>query len=185
MLWFLSREYLHENKKSNGPKIILLYKCFRTWDLLPKSNVFTPTKNTFSPTIKLFPRVIITDNRFVVSLWTLLIFLELLLKTSPPMTAIQVKHVSPVMYFHDIFSFAVVIFCFNLNQCLFVALLSIYSKTNIYASPAKSTTHFSSMGFLQDNPQKIPNMDVVIVDTYLILDQKIEDTETHHIHNQA
>ena len=38
---------------------------------------------------------------------------------------------------------------------------------------------------IQGNPQRTPNMDVVRLNTYLTLDNKIEDTETHHIHDQA
>ena len=44
---------------------------------------------------------------------------------------------------------------------------------------------YSFMIFLHYHPWNIPNTDMVILYTYLTLDNKIEDTETHHIHNQA
>ena len=91
----------------------------------------------------------------------------------------------PNSAFWRYFSFAVVSFCFNVNQYLFVTPFLIHSQTNVSAWPAKSNNHFSFMISLQDNPQKTPNMDVVILNTYLNLHNKIEDKETHHNHNQA
>ena len=41
------------------------------------------------------------------------------------------------------------------------------------------------MDFPLENPQNNPYMDVVILDTYLNIDNKIEDNETHHTQNQA
>ena len=83
------------------------------------------------------------------------------------------------------FSFPVVSFCFNVNQYLFVTLFPIHTYKNISAWPAKYNTYFSLIFVFQDNPQKTPNMDVIIIDTYLNIHHKLEDTETHHTHNQA
>ena len=47
------------------------------------------------------------------------------------------------------------------------------------------TSIFKSQICIEGNPQNTPNMDVVRIDTYLTLGHKIEDTETHHIRDQA
>ena len=39
--------------------------------------------------------------------------------------------------------------------------------------------------FTSADVSMIGYMDVVTLDTYLTIDHKIEDNETHHIHNQA
>ena len=119
------------------------------------------------------PRVIIKYNKSLLSLLTRFIFLGLLLKSLPPMTAKEVKHVSPILYFDGIIYFAVVSFCFNIDQYLFATTFSILPQKNVSAWPAKSKTHFSFTIFLQGNPQNTPTMDVVRLDTFLTLDNKI------------
>ena len=132
---------------------------------------------------KYLPRVIITDNKSLVYLWTWFRFLGLLLKSFSPMTAIEAKHISPILHFDGIVYIAVVSF-FQCQTIFICYYFSILSQTNVLACPAKSNNHFLLWICLQDNPQNIPNTYIVILDTSLTLNNKNEDTETQHIHNQ-
>ena len=117
-----------------------------------------------------FPEFNITDNGFLVSLWTFFIFFGWLMKSLLSMTAIEVKHVSPILHFDDIVYFAVVRFCFKVNKYFFVILFWIHPQTKVFSWIAKYNTYSNFINFLQDNLQNTPNMDVVIPDTYLNID---------------
>ena len=94
------------------------------------------------------------------------------------MTDIEVNIVSPILYCGGTFSLAAVTNYFNILQYLFRVIQPIHPQKNISAWLAKANTYFSFINFLQDTPQKSPNMDVVILDTFLNPDHKTEDTET-------
>ena len=59
------------------------------------------------------------------------------------------------------------------------------SPDSFLASPAKSNTILILLIFLHCHPQNFPNTDVVTIDKFLNVDNKIADTETHHIHDQS
>ena len=136
------------------------------------------------PSPYIFLRVIITNTKLLLSLWRWFIFLDLLLNSLPPMIAVEVKHAFPILHFDGIISFAVLIVCFNVKQHFFVTILQ-YFTTQMFWLELPSLTSIFLWICLQGKPQRTPNIDVVRLNTYLTLDHKVEDTETHHIHNQA
>ena len=112
-------------------------------DLYFPSQIFLLHHKARCPLPLYFPRVIITDKKSLLSLWTWFRFLGFLLKSLPPITSIEVKNVSPILYFDGSIYLAIVSFCFNFDQYFFVTLFSILFQTNILAWPANSNTNFS------------------------------------------
>ena len=71
-------------------------------------------------------------------------------------------------------SFPICIFCHYFNTL----------PEKISASSAKSNMYFLLSFFLHYHPQNSPIMRMVKIDTFLIVDHRIVDTETHQIHYQ-
>ena len=167
-------------------QILFFHVNFLRHDIyFPIQMILIRHKTWYPPPLKYISRVIITDNKSLLSLWTWFIFLRLLLKSLPPMTAIEVKTVSPILNVDGSIYFPAVIFSFKVDQYFFVIYFQYFPRKNVSAWYAKSIIHFLLQTCIQVNPQKTPYMDVVTLDTYLTFYHKIDDTETHHIHNQA
>ena len=122
-------------------------------------------------------------KHFVPSLWTRFIFLGLLLKSLPLMKSIEVKHVPQFCIL------MVILFrwCNFLSQCqpVFICYHFQHISRILFLLDLSFLPNIFKWVFLHDNHQKILNMDVVILDTYLTLNNKIGDTDTHHIHNKS
>ena len=83
------------------------------------------------------------------------------------------------------FYLAAVVQSLKISQYVFYVILSMKSQTKFSSSPSKSNTNFPFIIFIYYHPQKFPNMNVAKIDTFLNVDNKIMDIETHNIHEQA
>ena len=101
------------------------------------------------------------------------------------MISIDTKHVTPIMNFVNVSDLASVWKSFKDFLCLFSVISSIQPQPFVLASLHKSNTNLSFIVLSPLLPPKSPNMDVVTIDTFLNVDNKIVDTETDHIHEQS
>ena len=83
-------------------------------------------------------------------------FWGLLLQILPPMTAIEEKHVPPILYFDGGGFFRCCKFLFQCQPIFICFPFSINSQTHVYALPVKSTNHFYLMSFYPLSPLKDP-----------------------------
>ena len=100
------------------------------------------------------------------------------------MKAIKVKHVYPIMNFDSIIYFGVVGFCFNADQYFFVTIFQKFPRQMFRLDLPSITPILLLWDCFLGNPQNIPYMDMLILDTYLNPDYKSDDSDTHHNHNQ-
>ena len=96
------------------------------------------------------------------------------------MKSTEAKKYPSFLHFDGRIYFAIESFSFKFDQYFLVTLKQQFRPDVISLTPISLYKNC-----LQGNPQNTPYIDVITLDTYLTIDNKIEDNETHHIQNQA
>ena len=94
------------------------------------------------------------------------------------------KNVSQIINCYGVFYLAAISYSHFL-PILVCRHFSIPFQQIVSDSTAKSNIYFYSVTFLHYHPQNFPNMDVTTIDTFIIVDHRVLDTEKHNIHDQA
>ena len=74
----------------------------------------------------------------------------------PPITAIDVNHVPPIIHCNGVFLFNLYQEYFQILSIFIYCYFSIHSQTKLSSSPAKSKIHFLFCHFSPLEPSKLP-----------------------------
>ena len=136
---------------TNGSNIILSCKCFKKWDLLPKSDVFTPLSKTVSPPLIYSPRIYHNRKQTITVFMNMVQIFGVINENFTSNDIHRSKNISPILHVDSRISFALSSFSFKFDKYFsaaflsilsLVILVSIHSQTIVSAWSTKSSTLF-------------------------------------------